>query len=188
MKQVIDGKMYAIKEPPVNTIEERLQRMEDLRAIEECIYHYAWACDNIDPVGMSSCFTETGRLSWGDVVPDVVCGRAAILEHLQSLLGAALTQTHLMTNPQILFVTNDKALAHYQMYSWQTFKDDNVPDCYSYGRYEAEVVRDTDGEWRFESFKFILAGTLSGCEFDKNGRHSEQFGRAWPLIPIPPRA
>lgn len=178
MKQVIEGKMFSIKDAPVNTLEERIQRLEDIRAIKECMYHYMRCCDNLDPVGMASCFTQTGKLSWGDVYPNYFDGKNAILAHLKEMMGAAKTQTHYCTNEQIHFETSNSAIVYCCMYSWQTFKNPDVADIYSFGRYESQVVRDMDGEWRFESFKLIMAGTIGGM------RASEQFGRPWPPVPI----
>ncbi len=178
MKQIIDGKMDTMKDTPVITLEERVRRLEDIGAIKECMYHYMRCCDNLDPVGMASCFTKTGKLSWGDVYPNYFDGKDAILDHLKAIMGAAQTQTHYCTNEQIYFETNDSAIVYCCMYSWQTFKAPDVADIYSFGRYELQVVRDIDGEWRFESFKLIMAGTVGGV------RTSEQFDRAWPPVPI----
>ena len=178
MKTIVDGKMCTMPEPPVSTLEERIQRLEDRRAIEECMYHYMWACDNIDPVGMSSCFTETGKLSWGDIYEGYYNGRAEICEKLSGMLGAARTQSHFCTNQQIWFETPDSAIVHCYMYSWQTWKDPLKKDTVCYGRYELQVVRDTDGEWRFQSFKLVMAGQEGGV------RSEEHFNRPWPPQPI----
>ena len=100
------------------------------------------------------------------------------MENLQKMMGSATTGTHLITNMQILFETKDSALVHCYMHSWQCFKDyPRTSDCYTYGRYELQVVRDTDGQWRFQSFKLIMAGQKGGH------RACEQYGRPWPPIP-----
>ncbi len=178
MKHVSNGRMTRLPDAPVDTLEERVKRLEDLRAIEECMYHYMRCCDELDPIGMASCFTDTGKLSWGDVYEGYFDGRAAITAHLKEIMGAAKTQTHYCTNQQIFFETNDSAIVHCAMYSWQTFKDESVEDCYTFGRYETQVVRDSDGEWRFESFKLIMAGQQGGT------RWGEHFSRPWPPVPI----
>ncbi len=177
MKYIKDGKMFTMQDAPASTLEERVKRLEDINSIKECMYHYMHYCDNLDPVGMASCFTDTGRLSWGDTLGHID-GREAILEHLKEIMGAAKTQTHYASNEQILFGTPDSAIVYCCMYSWQTFKAQDVPDCYSYGRYETKVVRDKDGEWRFESFKLIYAGAIGA------DRWGEQFNRPWPPKPI----
>lgn len=182
MKHTVNGRMFRIPDAPTATLEERIQRLEDRAAIEECMYHYTNSCDNCDPEGMASCFTDTGILSWGDVYEGQLEGRRAILESLQKMMGSATTGTHLITNMQILFETNDSALVHCYMHSWQCFKDyPRTSDCYTYGRYELQVVRDTDGQWRFQSFKLIMAGQQGGH------RACEQYGRPWPPVPCEPK-
>ena len=178
MKVTVDGKMTTLKDAPVSTLEERIQRLEDRAAIEECMMHYMRCCDNFDTVGMASCFSKDGKLSWGDIYPSVVTGREAILEHLQGLFGAARTQSHFCTNQQIYFESKDSAIVHCYMYSWQTWKDTAKEATYCYGRYETQVVREEDGEWRFASFKLVMAGQVGGV------RTEEQFNRPWPPVPI----
>ena len=181
MKYTKDEKMYQMKDAPTITLEERVQRLEDRNAVEECMYHYTKCCDNCDPIGMSSCFTETGILSWGDVYDSQLEGRETIKESLQKMMGSAITGTHLITNMQILFETKDSALVHCYMHSWQCFKDyPRTSDCYTYGRYELQVVRDIDGEWRFQSFKLVMAGQKGGH------RACEQYNRPWPPVPCKP--
>lgn len=183
MKYTVEGKMCQIPDAPAETLEARVQRIEDRFAVEECMYHYTQSCDNCDPVGMASCFTETGILSWGDVYEGQTEGRAAILASLQKMMGSATTGTHLITNMQIHFETADSALVHCYMHSWQCFKDyPRTSDCITYGRYELQVVRDTDGQWRFQSFKLIMAGQKGGH------RACEQYNRPWPPVPCKPRA
>ena len=181
MKYTKDEKMYQMKDAPTITLEERVQRLEDRNAVEECMYHYTKCCDDCDPIGMSSCFTETGILSWGDVYDSQLEGREAIKESLQKMMGSAITGTHLITNMQILFETKDSALVHCYMHSWQCFKDyPRTSDCYTYGRSELQVVRDIDGEWRFQSFKLVMAGQKGGH------RACEQYNRPWPPVPCKP--
>ena len=170
--------MCTLQDAPAETLEERVRRLEDIRSIEEIMYHYMNYCDQIDPRGMASCFTETGKLSWGDVLPGHYSGRREICEQLTAMLGAARTQTHYCTNQQIWFESADSAVVHCNLYAWQTWKDETLPDTYTFGRYETQAVRDTDGEWRWQSFKLLYAGSIP------TGREGEQFGRPWPPVPI----
>lgn len=176
-----EGIMATLKDAEVATLEERVRRLEDINSVKECMYHYLRCCDLMDPDMMASCFTETAKLSWGDVYPNVYYGRKEILENLRKVVGAAKTQTHYCTNQQVYFQTDDSAIVYCHMYSWQTFKDPEKEDIYCFGRYETQVVRDFDGEWRFQSFKFVLAGQIGAP------RECEQFDRPWPPEPIPDR-
>lgn len=179
MKYLDNGLMRTLPEAPATTLEERIQRLEDLRAIEECFSHYVNFCDRVDPAGMASCFAENGKLSWGDIYPTVIRGgRQGIFEHLQSMLGSARTQSHYVTNLQVHFVERDRAIAACHLYSWQEFKDATKKDIYSFGRYETELVREADGEWRFSSFKLVMNEQMGGV------RTEEHFNRPWPPLPI----
>lgn len=48
MKYVSDGKICTMKDAPVHTLEERIQRMEDTEAIKGIMYHYTRCTDNLD--------------------------------------------------------------------------------------------------------------------------------------------
>ena len=64
MRYCRDGKLYTFEEPQ-RTLEERVQRLEDIRAIEECMYSYVRYADCFDAEGMASAFTQDACLFWG---------------------------------------------------------------------------------------------------------------------------
>ena len=178
MKQIIDGKMYKMKDAPTNTLEERIQRMEDTEAIKEIMYNYCYSADNMDGIGMSACFSETGIMSMGDVYPTKYHGREAIAKFYEGKLDEALTSSHYITNMQIWFETPDSAIMVAYVYAWKRFRDyPNTSDFEMYGSYETQAVRNTDGEWRFESLKLVVAGMTPG------NRVNEQHNRPWPPVP-----
>jgi hypothetical protein len=179
MKYTKDYLMYSFEDAPVTTLVERIQRLEDIFKIRECLYHYVKYCDQLDPIGMGSCFTQTARLSWGPAFPGVFEGKEAINKHLHEIIASFTTksQSHLTFNQQVLFETNDSAIVHSYMHAWKTYSDD-TKDYYCFGRYELAVIRDTDGEWRIDSMMFLQAGEIEG------DRLGEYFERPWPPVPI----
>lgn len=179
MKYTKLGKMCTMEDNVPNSIEDRIQRMEDREAICEAIYHYAQSTDKCDPDGQASCFSDSGVLKWGDNFKEWYVGREKIREHLHGLMGAALTSSHYITNVQIHFENADSALVHAYFYAWQHFKDyPKKSECHTLGRYEIQAVRETDGEWRFQSFYVVTAAQQGGY------RGCEQFDRPWPPRPI----
>lgn len=179
MKYVVGGKMCTMQDLKDTSLEKRLQRMEDRNAICEALYHYAQSTDKCDPDGQASCFAEQGVLKWGDNFKDWYVGRETIRAHLKALMGAALTSSHYVTNVQILFEDDDTALVHAYFYAWQHFKDyPKKSECHTLGRYEVQMVRESDGEWRFQSFYVVTAAQQGGY------RGCEQFDRPWPPRPI----
>ncbi|MGM9661692.1 MAG: nuclear transport factor 2 family protein [Oscillospiraceae bacterium] len=179
MKHIVDMKMCTMAGAPAETVEKRLRRLEDRESICEALYHYANSTDTCDPDGQASCFAEHGVLKWGDNFKDWYVGREQIREHFRAAKGAVMTGTHLITNVQILFESDDSAIVHAYFYAWQHFKDyPRKSECHTLGRYEAQVIREDDGEWRFQSFYVVTAAQQGGY------RGCEQFTRPWPPRPI----
>ena len=49
-----------MKDAPVLTLEERIQRLEDTEVIKSIMYHYTRCTDNLDAEGIAAMFTDTG--------------------------------------------------------------------------------------------------------------------------------
>lgn len=83
------------------SIEERLQRLEDERAIEQLKYRYAGYCDNqYDPEGIASLFTEDGR--WVvDGEGGSMVGHEEIKAHFRALSSKIPWALHYMIAPRI---------------------------------------------------------------------------------------
>lgn len=85
----------------LETIEQRLGRLEDVRAIEQLKYRYAGYCDNsYDPEGIASLFTEDGR--WVvDGEGGSMTGHEEIKKHFRELSKKITWAQHYMIAPRV---------------------------------------------------------------------------------------
>lgn len=180
MKHTQDGKMFTIEDAPLSSSEERLRRIEDTLKISEVMSYYFFCCDNFDPLGMASCFSEDAALSWG---PDweIVRGRAAIYAHLRDIVGGPAAQAHHGGNQQLWFCSPGQAILYCYVLCWKRYHGQR-PDYTCRARYETQMIRESDGEWRISSLRFIVSGEDNGGE-----RLGEYLDRPWPPQPIPER-
>lgn len=182
MRYTQNGRACTFPEAGGETLEARVRRLENIRLIEECMFHYAKSADECDPEGMASCFTKDAVLRWGPESQPITGGRDALYRHFRSIMGKARAQEHYCTNFQILMQADDRALGVCNMHSWQIWKNPSRPETFCYGRYEFEAVTE-NGEWRFRSFLLTLNGKTTGSGTTA-GREAEQSGRPWPPAPI----
>lgn len=180
MKYVENGKIYTMKDTPeAVTLEERIQRLEDIEAIKSIMYNYTRCTDNLDVEGIAAMFTETGTFCSPALGNPT--GREAIAELYGKLLPGTKSSSHMIGNQQVLFTSEKTAIMHCYLVAWQTFESYPVkPDCNTYGRYELDVVKENDGEWRVQNFKIVMAGQVGG------GKCADHFARPWPPAPSQP--
>ena len=83
-----------------------------------------------------------------------------------------------------------EGLVHAAFQAWDSYKADDTLDCFSFGFYEVEAVREADGEWRMAALNINFAGQLEASADGRlldgegvNGRFCEQFARSWPPAP-----
>ncbi len=170
------------------SLEERVARMEDRERIEELLAHYARCVDAQDAQGVGAAFIEDGELC-NPGMP-ALKGRARIAKLYGKLLPAMSTSSHLVGAQQIAFTSKDEALVHAAFQAWDSYKDESALDCFSFGFYEAYVMREADGEWRIAALNVNFAGQLEMSPDGSlragqgvNGRFREQFARPWPPAP-----
>ena len=175
MRYCRDGKLYTFEEPQ-RTLEERVQRLEDIRAIEECMYSYVRYADCFDAEGMASAFTQDACLFWGTGDIPNAQGRDCIYRHLLSLTGSMSTQEHFCGGFQMKFEADGTVTGDCCMHSWQLPKDENQQELFCYGHYEFSAVRE-DSEWRFAQLRLVLNGKMQGGKLCKGGG---QMSRGWP--------
>lgn len=185
MKTVDGGVLTTVEEWPATTWEERVQRLEDVRAIEESMAHYARAVDEGDAEGVAALFTAEGCLCGPGFPP--VCGRAKIEKLYGRLLPAIAASSHGVSNAQVCVTGPATALAYCVLWAWDgmgadarlSFADGAVAaNQFSFGRYEFSLVREADGEWRVAAMNIHFAGQTG-----EGGRNGEYRGRPWPPEP-----
>jgi hypothetical protein len=185
MLETIKGKIQTMKGYEPVTLEERIQRLEDIEAIKEIMHHYTRCADICDPDGMIACFTDDclNRYLIDDspkTFKAPLYNKNETYEYLKrKLIDYVVSASHHISNEQIYFATKDSAVAFMYMYSWQRFTDfPQHADLHRWGRYEISYNREADGEWRISSLQLLAAGEYNGT------RIAEQFDRPWPPVPL----
>lgn len=167
--------LRTIAEPAATSLEARIARLEAERAIRETIAHYARCVDARDGEGAASIFTEDGQLC-GPGAP-AVQGRNRIARLYGKLLGRMTSSTHLVGNEQVLFTSENSAMLHCALLAWEGFGealDTGDANRFSLGRYELDMVREDDGEWRARTMTVVFAGQTG------SPRYAEHVDRPWP--------
>ena len=141
------------------SIEQRLQRLEDIEAIKQLIARYATAADhNGDPEMMAPCFTEDAV--WNCEGIGHWETRDGIAQGLHEVSTTQLSWAlHYMTQP-IIEVADDGQTATGNYYLWELAKavpEDGGPaqDTWIGGWYESKF-RKEGGTWLFSHIELIL--------------------------------
>ncbi|MRG84866.1 nuclear transport factor 2 family protein [Salinibacillus xinjiangensis] len=179
MKEILNDKMVTMVGHKPKTLDERIQRLEDIQSIKEVMYQYTRLADLRDPKGMMSCFTNDSITSF--IVTDEegnteekLFTKKDTYDYYEKILKQMISGSHHITNEQFFFETTDKVIGYLYMYSWLHFKDSSKKDLHRWGRYEVSYVREEDEEWRIQTLRLLAAGELNG------NRIAEQFDRSWP--------
>lgn len=132
------------------SIEQRLQRLEDTLEIHQLFVDYGRHLDVGDLDAYASCFTEDGELMLGPM------GRAKGRDEIRSMMGRTLggasgSSLHLITSPAVS-LDGDSATS-VVMWTVVNRGQDEKPQLGMIGRHEDVLVRDTDGRWRIRQRK-----------------------------------
>ncbi|KQT31224.1 hypothetical protein ASG29_14710 [Sphingomonas sp. Leaf412] len=132
------------------TIEQRLQRLEDIRAIERLKYDYAAFCDDgYDAEGIAGLFTEDG--SWVvDGEGGSMNGRAEIAAHFRALPAHITWALHFVTQPRVDIADDGQsATGRFYLLCLCTIDGDAVVLTLNYtDRFEKR-----DGRWMFTELR-----------------------------------
>lgn len=132
------------------SLEERLQRLEDVRAIEQLKYRYAAFCDNrYDPEGIASLFTPDGR--WlVDGEGGSMDGHEEIKAHFRALSGHIPWALHFITQPRVDLNDDGKtATGYFYLLCLCTIGDDAVILTLNY----TNKFEKRDGTWLFTELR-----------------------------------
>jgi ketosteroid isomerase-like protein len=128
----------------VPTIEERLQRLEDERAIVDVLHAYGHSLDYGQRDLWADCWTESAVLHWPGVDFD---GRAAIVQAFDDHSHAPdRFHKHMLVEPRVQL---DGDMATVDSYFMRLDTGDDGPVLRSFGRYRDRMRRCDDGHWRF---------------------------------------
>lgn len=148
------------QEPSLENLAERIQRLEDIKAIEHLITRYAKASDkNNDPELMLPLFTEDGALDVGsgygrfqghDTLRKFFAGTSSIISW----------SLHYNISP-FIEVAQDGKMANAFWYLWELA---NMPGARAGGEeavwiggsYTSDLVKEADGEWRFKEIRLAM--------------------------------
>ena len=129
------------------TVEERLQRLEDLEEIRELFRQYAKRLDRRDFVAWSQLWAKDGE--WHGPDMHGVGGPPGVLEMLQTRFGdrPPTGETHVVTNA-VIALEGDRA--HATSFGLVLRPDgEGRPRTTMIGYYVDDLVRE-DGRWRFQ--------------------------------------
>jgi ketosteroid isomerase-like protein len=144
----------------VRSIEERLQKLEDLESIRELTFHYADSVDRgvngkqaeID--ALDEIFTDDAVWSFNAMGVRAE-GGAEIKAMLKSATGGAGLALHSFSNPKIA-ITGDTASGHWLL--WIAVKREGLANQDTYT--EELLYRRTDQGWRISSLILHVGNTL----------------------------
>lgn len=135
------------------TIEERVQLHDDEREILRTMYQYGHTLDYGAEDGFLDCFTPTGVWEVAAVTTSKpftarrYTGRDELIAFFRQHTHApALYHKHLLIEPRIQIQGDTAGVESY----WLRIEEhSDGPYIKSFGRYKDELVRCTDGRWRF---------------------------------------
>jgi hypothetical protein len=133
---------------------KRLSLLEDERAILRLLYRYSHAIDLGDSDGWVACFTEdatySGRGEGSDYSSPSTQGHAALLDFAKRHAQPGdFGYQHVVIEP-LIDIDGDTAKC-VSFFVALAENDASAPVMRAFGRYEDEIVRDTDGQWRFRT-------------------------------------
>jgi uncharacterized protein (TIGR02246 family) len=128
----------------VDSLAERLRRLEDLEEIRQLFVDYGRHLDAGDVHAYAALFADDGEILLGPI--GRAKGRAAIIELMTKVKeGASTASYHLITSP-VIRLAGDRATSDVQ---WTVIRPgaDGTLKVSMFGRHEDELVRER-GRWR----------------------------------------
>lgn len=131
--------------PDFVALESRLQRLEDIEAIQRLFVDYGIALDGGDFDAYAALFARHGMIDLGPLgsATGPVEIKALMERTLAGIVGSSF---HLITSP-VITLDGDRATS-VVMWSAISRGDDGAPHLAMLGKHRDRLVRE-DGEWRF---------------------------------------
>ena len=135
-----------------DSIEARLQRLEDLQAINQLFIDYGEHLDAGDFEAYSRLFAEDGEVLLGPM--GRAAGRAEIKALMTTALAAGVGSTfHIVSSPRIDL--NGDTASSTVMWSVATSADDGLARISMVGHHVDDLVRTSEG-WRFQRRRGVV--------------------------------
>jgi ketosteroid isomerase-like protein len=162
---------------PSGSLEAVVHEIRDRIVILETKYAYCRHADALDAEGMLALVTDDCVVNYfGADEAQTMRGKAALRAMLTAYLPNTISSSHHISNSEVQFDGQNRAVLHCYMYSWQRFRGyPGLADCHRWGRYEDQFVRTSEG-WRMSHVRLLSHGEYGAT------RIGEQFDR-----PFPPR-
>lgn len=144
----------------MQTLEERIQRLEDIEAIKQLKARYLHACDRKDTKVISACFKE------GEVLIDY--GPIGQFNHRDELINVfremavntAVIDAHHAQNPQIKWLSATVAEATWDLYFFQL--NPETKQMSQISGYYKDKYEKLNGEWLITETRFKPTSTVMG--------------------------
>lgn len=142
----------------MTTLEERIQRLEDIEAIKQLKAKYLHSCDTKDIKGIRDCFSAN------DVVIDYgAIGTFSDRDSFIDVFQAMACNTHIIDmhhgqNPQIDWVNTEKASACWDLYFYQVNTETKNLTQLA-GSYSDEYEKQND-QWVMVKTAFVISSTV----------------------------
>ena len=137
----------------MESLEKRVQRLEDERAIQQVLYSYCWGTDRKRKEMWLDIWADDAVLDFrpapgaalGAQMTKPVVGRAALETFYDNRPGRDISPKHVTVN-SLIDVDGDRASAESVIVFF--LERDGVPELVSTGRYTDKLKRCADGKWR----------------------------------------
>lgn len=142
----------------MNTLEQRVQRLEDIESIKQLKAKYLHCCDTKDIDGLRSCFaSNTIHINYGPI--GEFSNRESFLDIFQAMAcNDHVTDMHHGQNPQITWHNENTASATWDLYFYQINTDtQNLTQLA--GSY-ADKYEKQDGQWVIVETIFSVNSTV----------------------------